>query len=282
MVSKAFKKIIISFRKLTTLLLLFLPAVAEVSHAGNSLVEISQRCKPLSSEEQTLYSSDFRWGMDLVEMLQRWTAISQSPKRLGRRAYWDAEKKILKLPYESFRGGDIEVSETFIQTIARHIDQAFLKQYIDAVFFPDMGHSHLLIPQQLMTDIYSKYPVPQMSSFYRDVFRDSRIKVLYHTAEQLQTLDEAGQVLKDPHIQWRHHSRNIAGSLTPSAELEVLQNPASNANTVSEVPGYFWWGAGFNLSAHKDGCFEYSQAGHRFFFDLSMYDLEPDPGADPW
>ncbi|WP_374030082.1 hypothetical protein [Bdellovibrio bacteriovorus] len=253
--------------------------VSQVAWAGNSMLEISQRCQPLSAHEKALYSNDFRWGFDLPGMMQKFTEIYDSEKRLPRRAYWDAQKNVLKLPYDEFRGGDIEINENFVQSIARHIERAFEAKYIDAVFFPDMGHSHLLIPQQLMTDKYDKYPVQQMSLMYQDMFKDSQVEVLYHTAEQLKALDDNGQVLNDEHIKWRHHTRNIVGLINPTTDLKVLQNPQSKANTVGEVPGYYWWGAGFNLSAQKEGCFEYRHNGRVYYFDLSMYDLEPDPNT---
>lgn len=252
---------------------------AQVTWAGNSTIEISQRCAPLSSEEKPLYSGEFRWGYDLPTMLQKFVEIYQSPKRLPRRAFWDSQKQILKLPYDGSRGGDIEISEKFVKTIVRHVERAFELKYVDAVFFPDMGHSHLLIPQQIMKDKYDKYPVNNMSGMYRDMFRDGNVEILYHTAEQLQALDENGDVLNDDHIRWRHHTRNIVGGNSPTTDLRILQNPTSKANTVNEVPGYYWWGAGFNLSAQKNGCFEYRAQGKTFYFDLSMYDLEPDPDS---
>jgi hypothetical protein len=245
--------------------------------AGNSLPEIAQRCAPLSPVEKPLYSGEFHWGYDLPGMLQKFTEIYHSPKRLPRRASWDARQQVLKLPYDSDRGGDIAVGESFIRAIARQVERAFELKYVDAVFFPDMGHSHLLIPENLMREKYNNYPVPQMSMMYRDMFQDENVEVLYHTAEQLTTLDKSDNVLPDPQIQWRYRTRNIVGKIQPTTELKVLQNPESKANTVHGAAGYAWWGAGFNLSAQENGCFEYRAHGKVYRFDLSMYDLEPDP-----
>lgn len=247
--------------------------------AGNTIPEIAQRCALPSSVEKPLYSNDFKWDFDLTTMMQRFTEIYQSPKRLPRRAFWDQRKQALKLPYDLDRGGDIEVSEGFVQAVTRHIERAFELKYVDAVFFPDMGHSHLLIPEQLMKEKYDKYPVNKMSRMYQDLFRDENIQILYHTAEQLKTLGQDGNVLANPKIQWRHHTRNIVGQNNPTTDLLVLQNPDSKANTVHGVPGFSWWGAGFNLSAQKNGCFEYRAHGNVYRFDLSMYDLESDPAT---
>lgn len=245
--------------------------------AGNTVPEIAQRCALLSSSERPLYSNDFRWGYDLPGMLLKFTEIYRSPKRLDRRAFWDTRSQNIKLPYDQDRGGDIVVGETFIKTIARHIERAFELNYVDAVFFPDMGHSHLLIPEKLMDEKYDKYPVSQMAHMYQDMFQDESVEVLYHTAEQLTTLDENKNVLPDPKIQWRHRTRNIVGKNHPNTDLRLLQNPESKANTAHGDTGFAWWGAGFNLSAQEDGCFEYRVQGKVYRFDISMYDLEPDP-----
>lgn len=247
---------------------------ANFAYAGNSPQEISLRCGPASAQEPVITTNDFQWNFDIPGMLQRFAEMYRSPKRLSRRAYWDPQQKVLKLPFDQDRGGDIVITENFVKSIGRHIELAFERQYIDAVFFPDMGHSHLLIPQQIMQDKYDKYPVEEMSAMFRDLFQDENIGILYHTAEQLRTLDENRNVLDNEKIRWRHQTRNIIGKISPTSELTVVQNPASKANTVNEIPGHYWWGAGFNLSAQKEGCFEYQAQGKTYFFDISMYDLE--------
>lgn len=246
--------------------------------AGNSLPEIAQRCSPLSADsEKNLHSGDFQWGYDLPGMLLKFSQVYRSSKRLSRRAFWDPHSQTLKLPYDQERGGDIIIGSSFVQSVARHIERAFELKYVNAVFFPDMGHSHLLIPEQLMQAKYDKYPVNQMSQMYQDMFQDETTDVLYHTAEQLTTLDQSQKVLADPQIQWRFRTRNIVGRNHPETDLRVLQNPESKENTVHGAQGYAWWGGGFNLSAQENGCFEYRAHGKVYRFDLSMYDLEPAP-----
>ena len=250
--------------------------------AGNSIPEIAQRCGPLTSEEKVLYSSEFKWGYDLPSLLAKYIEVYKSPKRLPKRAFWDTNRQALKLPYDSGRGGDIEINETFVQTIVRHVERAFELKYVDAVFFPDMGHSHLLIPEALYRNKYDKYPVNKMTMMYEDMFKDDRINILYHTAEQLQTLDKQDRVLPDPKIRWRFQTRNIVGRNEPTTDLRVLQNPESKANTVGGEAGYAWWGGGFNISGNQKGCFEYRAHGKIYYFDLSMYDLEPDSENGGW
>lgn len=248
----------------------------------NSAAAIAARCAPPAAGEQKIWQSDFHWNYSLPEMKARFAEMYSSPKRLDRRAYWDQAAGKLMLPYDAARGGDVEITAGFARAVARHIERAFELDYIDAVFFPDMGHSHLLVPDALWAAKYSKYPVPRMSDLYRDMFSDPRVKIFYHTAEQLKTL-EGGQLVSDERVRFRHKTRNIAGPITADAELAVYQNPESAANTVHGVPGHFWWGAGFNFSAQKDGCFVYRAGGKDYRFDISLYDLPYNPdGGGAW
>jgi hypothetical protein len=142
-----------------------------------------------------------------------------------------------------------------------------------------MGHSHLLIPEDLFRNKFDKILKQSMSRFYEEVLMDDSVIFLYHTAEQLKFLDENNKVLDDPYSKWRFQTRNIAGSADPSRPIAFLQNPNSLANTVNSLNGYRWWGAGFNLSANKEGCFTYRRDGKEFRFDVSLFDLSysPDP-----
>lgn len=239
-------------------------------------------CPPETPAEPKLYSSDVRWGLSLPEMMELYEKLYASDKRLSRRAYFNAAKGRFELPNAPEFGGPVVVSELTIKALARHIEAAFEKDYVDAVFFPDMGHSHLLIPEALYAAKYSKYPTARQSQFYGDVLADPAVHIFYHTAEQLKSLKEDRKsVLDDERIRWRHKTRNISGPISGSAELTVHQNPSSAANTVGEVPGFYWWGAGFSFSANKDGCFSFSRGGRSVRFDISLKDLEPDPANPP-
>lgn len=249
----------------------------KAAQSANSLGAIAARCTPPAAGEEKIYQSDFHWNYTLPEMKARFAEMYAGPKRLDKRAYWDARAGKLMLPHDEGRGGDLEIGEAFVQAVARHIERAFELDYIDAVFFPDMGHSHILVPEKLWKDKYSDYPVARMSDQYRDMFADPRLQIFYHTAEQLKMLTGDGQLVADERTRFRHKTRNIAGLIKPDAGLNVYQNPASAANTVHDIPGHFWWGAGFNFSAQKDGCFVYKTGGREYRFDISLYDLPYDP-----
>jgi hypothetical protein len=253
-----------------------LAAAGKTPAGPNTFGAIAARCAPAAADEAKIFQSDFHWNYSLPEMKARFTEMYSGPKRLDRRAYWDAKAGKLMLPHDEGRGGDLEIGEAFVQAVARHIERAFELNYIDTVFFPDMGHSHILVPDALWAEKYSKYPIPKMSDLYRDMFSDARLQIFYHTAEQLKML-ENGQLVTDERVRFRHKTRNIAGLIKPDAELIVYQNPESAANTVGGVPGHRWWGAGFNFSAQKDGCFVYRTGGKDYRFDISLYDLPYDP-----
>lgn len=185
--------------------LLFLFSV-QAWAVGNSSLEIATRCSSAQNESTPLYSSDFKWGYNLPELLVKFTEIYQSPKRLPQKAYWSPEEKKIKLPSRDFWGGEIDIHPRFIQTVARHIEQAFSMNVIDGVFFPDMGHSHLLIHQDLYDQKYANFPVSEFKIFYEKLFEDPALRILYHTAEQLQMLDENNAVLPDARIKTRHQT----------------------------------------------------------------------------
>lgn len=234
-------------------------------------------CPPPAPSEEIIYQSDFHWNYTHPEMMARFAEIYASPKRLDKRAYWNKAVNSLVLP-PPYEGAPVKIGPRLVQALGRHIERALELGYADAVFFPDMGHSHLLIPDALWASKYEKYETSESSRMYEEMLKDAAIQIFYHTAEQLKTLQDK-KPIDDPLLQFRLANRNIAGPMKPDAELSVLQNPESAANTVSEVPGYRWWGAGFNFSAQKDGCFAYTHKGRTYRYDISLQDLPMKPGS---
>lgn len=237
------------------------------------------RCRPEGSGDAAVYSSDFRWDYTLPELIARFAEMYVSPKRLPRRAYWNDSARRFELPHLPERGGPVVLPASFVRSVARHIEDAFAADYVDAVFFPDMGHSHFLVPQARWDSTYAAYPTDRMSDMYGALMADPGLEMLYHTAEQLKTLDGNRRPIGDERTRFRYRTRNIVGGNDGRGGLKVLQNPGSAANTVHEVPGYFWWSAGFNVSANAAGCFTYTAKGRTFRFDLSLFDLAPAPGT---
>lgn len=112
------------------------------------LLSAALPCPPEGSGAPRLIAADFHWSYTLPEMMEAFAKTYASDKRLGARAYWNAAKKRYELPYEKDRGAAVVLPPRLIAAVSRHIEAAFQADYVDAVFFPDMGHSHLLIPEE--------------------------------------------------------------------------------------------------------------------------------------
>ncbi len=241
--------------------------------------EIAARCTAPASDEPIVYGSDFKWDYSPEEMAARFPEIYESGKRLSQRARFDAETGTFILPSEDSWGGPVTLPRRFVENVTLHIQQALEHSYAEHVFFPDMGHNHFFIPETHWDAEYAGTPVDQTSPMYSRLLDDPKLLVFYHTAEQLQTLDEDGELLPDEWIQWRHQTRNVVGDNNWEGHIELLQNPESPANTAHDYPGHRYYGAGFNLSASKDGCFPFRDQGELKWYDLSLDDL-PYPSDD--
>lgn len=255
----------------------FQPAADDLNSATN----LELRCPQELPTDAQLKSTDFRWGFSLPELLQKWQEIYTSNKRLPTRAYWDSQKASLVLPYSTSRGGNPELPFNFLHSVRRHVEVAFAADYIDALIFPDMGHSHFLIPDAKYKNEY-KFPVSQMAQTYEQFFNDPELLVVYHTAEQLTITTTEGKLLPDRRSQWRFFSRNLIGDNLGLGRLQLAQNPTHKHNTTDGLPGYNWWGAGFNISANKKGCIAYRRHGSIEYFDLSLEDLTSDVTGDEY
>lgn len=240
---------------------------------------IRARCAPPGEDEQIVYSSDFQWGYSLDAMATRFEEIYESGKRLHERAAWDGENERFMMPATRTWGGAVELPPRLVENVTLHIEHGLERGYVDFVFFPDMGHSHLFIPQDSWDNQYAGMPVSEISRRYELLFDDPGLMVLYHTAEQLDMLTEDDQLVDDRHVQWRYHTRNLVGDNNHERRIELLFEPESNANTAHDLAGYRYYGAGFNVSASKDGCFPYEVDGETRWYDLSLSDLPyPDGG----
>lgn len=219
-----------------------------------------------------LYAEDFRWGLLREDMLALFDWTYHNPKRLMHHARIRGDTIVL--PYDADRGGAVEVPLQVAEVIASHIEMALSRRFVDAVFFPDMGHSHFLIPDEVYEKDYADIPVKQYNQLYQKLLTDERVMILYHTAEQLAFMDgETGKVKDEPYYQWRHKTRNLLASTKLGVPLRVVENPDSPANTVNELSGYRWWGAGFQISANHKGCFIYKHGAEERRFDISLFDL---------
>lgn len=241
-----------------------------------------KNCLPGSNAHQQLYATDFKWGYTVDELLHKWHEVYEGPKRLAKRAYWDSNLQKIVLPYDQSRGGHVTISTPFIKGVKTTIEQALALKVIEGVFFPDMGHSHLLIPDQKYEKWNRRFEINQMSQLYEAMFTDQDTLYVYHTAEQLKFLDDKQNVQPDEYSQFRHKTRNIIASHQANSSIRFGQNPDSPANTLNGLSGFKWWGGGFNLSANQEGCFAYQMDGKTYYYDISLYDLSYPEGQGVW
>jgi hypothetical protein len=223
-----------------------------------------------------LSEEDFSWNQSLEEMIQNSKILYRSPKRLIDRAYRTQSGEII-IPV---RIGDItkpvRVSKLFIQSITKHIELALKRNYVDVITFSDMGHSHFFIPQKYYDDVVNQIPVEDKHIIYEKILNHPKLKILYHTAEQLMMLDENQELLKDRHIQWRFFTRNLIGDNEGLGQLELLHNKTHRYNTAHDYDdGYRYWGGGFYISAHQDGLFPFRVNGEIRYFDINLEGINP-------
>ncbi len=234
---------------------------------------VAQRCGPPAQDEPVVFADDFRWGYNLEDMSKRFEEMYASRKRLKDRAYYDQASGRFILPITETWGGEAELSTRLIQNLRMHIEKALARGYAEFIFFPDMGHSHFFIPQAHWDAEYRDMPAAEYGKLYARLFADPQLKVLYHTAEQLEQLDEDDHLLPNRHMQWRFFTRNPVGDNDFAGRVDLLHEPDSKANTARDYPGHHYFGGGFGFTATADGCFPYVHNGTVMYFDISMSEL---------
>ncbi|MBT5095209.1 MAG: hypothetical protein HOM21_13230 [Halobacteriovoraceae bacterium] len=261
-----------------TMLLILLVLLTTPLHAltlSQKYELASQRCTKPGPSEPHLYSSEFHWNMTVPELNKIFPAVYNSGKRLKHRAYFEAGFKLPHIPNQK----TTLLTENFIKSLITQVEEAHRRGYVDALIFPDMGHSHFFIPQEFYDRELNAIPVSDYHLFYQKLLAHKELRILYHTAEQLKMTEE-GRPLADRHLGWRFYTRNLVGRNDQSKILEIIHAPETRANTTHNYrPGYKYWGAGFNISASIDGCFPYEVDGKLKYFDLSFEDLTSEPGA---
>lgn len=233
-----------------------------------------ENCKA-DTEGPYVHSDDFHWGMTLDEIKAKGEEIYKSEKRLKSRAYFDGKNVLM--PLSIFGGKDtVKLTPLFIKSIQKHLEVALKRGYIDAVIFPDLGHSHMFIPKEFYEKTLRPIPVKEKARMYELMLAHPELKILYHTAEQLTMVDEAKLPIVDRALQWRFYTRNLVGDNRGLGNMELLHEPKSSHNTSHDYGDkHKYWGAGFNITASKNGCFSYDHKGEKRYFDLSFEDLTP-------
>ena len=226
-----------------------------------------------------VHSDDFKWGMTLEEVRSKSEEIYKSGKRLKNRAFFNGADVVM--PMEVFGEEKyVKLTSRFLESVKKHIEVGYKRGYIDAVIFPDMGHSHFFIPKKYYDTVLGPMPVSEKAEMYELMLAHPDLKILYHTAEQLTMVDENKLPIQDRMLQWRFFTRNLVGDNQALGRVELLHETDSSHNTSRDYDEkHHYYGAGYNITASKDGCFSFVKDGKKFYFDLSFDDLTPSAGS---
>jgi hypothetical protein len=133
-----------------------------------------------------------------------------------------------------------------------------------------MGHAHILIPQKVYKEEISPIPIRDKNLLYQKMLAHREVKFLYHTAELIDLKSSYNDPLLQRHLRWRFYTRNLLGGNQALGKLDILHNHEHPANSVNRLEGYKYWGAGFDISANKNGCFVYTYNGKKYFYDINF------------
>ena len=231
-----------------------------------------QRCEKPKADEAITYRDGFSGMFDLESMASLYEKHYQSGTRLKGRAYFDRELNSFVLPHFQ---GPVKISERFLKNVTRHVEISLERRYADFIFFPDLGHAHLHLPDDVYDQMRSVKPFSKM---YEEFFAFEGLQMLYHTAEKLIVRDGpkySGAFPQDPILLWRYFSRNPVGDNKDGENVKIffqLEEP-QKYNTVKRIPGHKEYSAGFDISASKDGCFPFQHQGKKWYFDISLESL---------
>ena len=247
------------------------------------LSEAKSRCSMAQPNDAHLTQADIRpsQGQKFTQdtMRQNFQSVYLSNKRLKDRTFFDGQKDRFIMPFptrNSFKPIHLEVR--FIKSIIRNVEVALENDYVQYIYFPDMGHSHLLIPLDYYNQEIASLPQGNSHLVYEKALAYEGTKFLYHTAEKLQMTDNNRKLLDNEYLQWRYYTRNPVGDNMAKGTIRILKLLGDVFNTVRSLEGHRYY-AGFNISANENGCFPYEHKGKKYYFDISLKDLPYDPNS---
>lgn len=239
-------------------------------------------CQAQTSDEPVIYGGDFAWNQNLDDIKERANRLYHAGKRLRLRAYL-ADQEALVVPVEVPSRGiqNVRLTPEFILSVRRHIEEALRLGYVDEIIFSDMGHSHFFVPKEFYDEHLGPLPVTEKDKMYELMLAYPGLKVLYHTAEQLSMLDQNRDLADDRRLQWRFFTRNLVGDNKGQGRLELVHAEEHQYNTAHDYqPGYHYYGAGYYITANRDGCFAYTHEGETKYFDLNLEGMDYTSGGD--
>jgi hypothetical protein len=189
---------------------------------------------------------------------ERYKELTSGPKRLKKRLYYDGQDFLLPTQI-----GSIKVTKDFLNKIAHQVEMALEIKSAELIFYPDMGHAHLYLPQDLTT------------SSLEDALRSPDLVSLFHTAEQLMMKDGKAPRDSKNYRQLRYRTRNLVGHFDNSGALEMVYAFENKSfNTIHNIAALINHKRKFStlyFSAHPEGCVTFNFQGKKIGLDLSLY-----------
>lgn len=190
---------------------------------------------------------------DTKSLEQAFVNLYESGNRLPERTYWNENKYLLP------DGKSLRVlPASFIEALSDHISKALKNNYAEFAFYPDMGHVHILIPNNSQNDT--------------ELFTRNDLLFLYHTGELMKFKKGSltgKELVEDDWLRWRYYSRNFIGHSGTEKELSVLFAKNQVYNTVRRIKDYQQVKTLY-FSSSKNGCFTYDTGDKSFNFDISL------------
>jgi len=156
----------------------------------------------------------------------------------------------------------LEIPPSFLANIMVHLRDGLEKEWFRYVFWPDLNHGHLFLPDE----IRKKYVKLEWKDYYRLAFGDRKLGVLYHAAEHFCHLDPANTRFIE--------TRNILGwfdgrpmELTTAKLGDNLKHIEANNADIPEGHSLIW---PVEISASKKGLFRIFDRVHNRFVRLDI------------
>ncbi len=183
-----------------------------------------------------------------------------SPRRIKNRVYWSSQKQNY-----IFRKSQVDyvLPKYFIENLKSHLSQALSKGYAKHLYYADLGHLHLLIPE----------PLWEVQMLKKSFFNSTELLSLFHTGELYQFKKGGsltGAMTDDDDWLWIYRHRNFVGRNQLHQPIVPLFSQLDAVyNTVRSIEGYKELSSVY-FSANQDGCFSLDKTNSALRFDISV------------
>ncbi len=193
----------------------------------------------------------------LAEAQAQYQNVYESGHRITQRVYWSATENAFVMKQSK---ASLKISPQFISSLTQHIETALSRGYADFLFYSDMGHAHLFMPDSGDTS----------TTNIETHLGENTLTFLYHTAELFVLRENfKGALTLDPWLQWRYYSRNFVAKNDSSDALAVVFAADAPYNTVRDLDNHSSVATVY-MSASRSGCFPFRQNGATYFFDFTI------------